>query len=131
MIAKVIVRDDDRAAAIARAIRALEELEVEGIPTTRELAIDILRSREFRGGDYSTSYLAEMEGRLPSIVRRMSRDGLVRRRPARAASSSRAAALASLVARAAEAVPGSTFAGRGAGSAWSSSDGRFASTLEV
>jgi len=67
MIAKVIVRDDTRAAAIARAIRALEELEIEGIPTTRELAIDILRSREFRGGDYSTSYLAEMEGRLPSM----------------------------------------------------------------
>jgi len=68
MIAKVIVRDDTRDAAIARAIRALEELEIEGIPTTRDLAIDILRSREFRGGDYSTSYLAEMEGRLPSMV---------------------------------------------------------------
>ena len=67
MIAKVIVRDDTRAAAISRAIRALEELEVEGIPTTRDVAIDILRSREFRGGDYSTSYLAEMEGRLPSM----------------------------------------------------------------
>jgi acetyl-CoA carboxylase biotin carboxylase subunit len=67
MIAKVIVRDDTRDAAIARAIRALEELEIEGIPTTRELAIDILRSREFRGGDYSTSYLGEMEGRLPSM----------------------------------------------------------------
>ncbi len=34
MIAKVIVRDDHREAAIRRAIGALEELEVEGIPTT-------------------------------------------------------------------------------------------------
>ena len=68
MIAKVIVHDDNRDAAIARAIRALEELEVEGIPTTRDVAIDILRSREFKGGDYSTSYLAEMEGRLPSML---------------------------------------------------------------
>lgn len=68
MIAKVIVHDDTRHAAIARAIRALEELEIEGIPTTCGLAIDILRSREFRGGDYSTSYLAEMEGRLPSML---------------------------------------------------------------
>jgi len=68
MIAKVIVRDDDRDAAIARAVGALEELRVEGVPTTREVAIDILRSREFRGGDYSTSYLAEMEGRLPSML---------------------------------------------------------------
>ena len=67
MIAKVIVRDDDRDAAIARAIRVLGEFEIEGIPTTRDVAIDILRSREFRGGDYSTSYLAEMEGRLPSM----------------------------------------------------------------
>jgi len=68
MIAKMIVRDDDRQAAIRRAIRALEEFQIEGIPTTRDLAIDILRSREFRSGDYSTSYLAEMEGRLPSMV---------------------------------------------------------------
>jgi len=68
MIAKVIVYDDTREAAIARAIRALEEFEIEGIPTTRGLALDILRSREFRGGDYSTSYLAEMEGRLPSML---------------------------------------------------------------
>ncbi len=50
MIAKVIVRDDDRPAAIARAIRALEELEIEGIPTTRELALDVLRSPEFAAG---------------------------------------------------------------------------------
>ncbi len=67
MIAKLIVWDGDRPAAIARAVRALEELEVDGIPTTRALALDILRSAEFRGGTYSTSYLAEMEGRLPSL----------------------------------------------------------------
>jgi acetyl-CoA carboxylase biotin carboxylase subunit len=77
MIAKVIVHDDSRDAAIARAIRALEELVVEGIPTTREVAIDILRSHEFRGGDYSTSYLAEMEGRLPSMSTLTSQQGLV------------------------------------------------------
>ena len=68
MIAKVIVRDADRPAAIARAIWALEELEVAGIPTTRELALDILRSAPFRGGTYSTSYLDEMEGSLPSLA---------------------------------------------------------------
>ncbi len=68
MIAKLIVRDDTRDAAITRALWALRELEIDGIPTTRELAVDILDSREFRGGDYSTSYLAEMEGRLPSML---------------------------------------------------------------
>ena len=68
LIAKLVVHDADRPAAIARAVRALEELEVEGIPTTKELALDVLRSREFASGEYSTSYLAEMEGRLPSLA---------------------------------------------------------------
>ncbi len=67
LIAKLIVHDDTRAAAIARAVRALREFEIVGIPTTRDLAIDVLRSREFASGTYSTSYLEEMEGRLPSL----------------------------------------------------------------
>jgi acetyl-CoA carboxylase biotin carboxylase subunit len=67
LIAKVIVADDDRPAAIARAVRALEELEVEGIPTTRDLALDVLRSEGFAAGDYSTGYLDEMERHLPSL----------------------------------------------------------------
>jgi acetyl-CoA carboxylase biotin carboxylase subunit len=67
LIAKVIVCDDDRHAAIARAVRALEELEVEGVPTTRELALDVLRSDGFRSGAYSTGYLEEMEAHLPSL----------------------------------------------------------------
>jgi acetyl-CoA carboxylase biotin carboxylase subunit len=67
LIAKVIVADDDRPAAIARAVRALEELEVDGIPTTRDLALDVLRSGGFAAGDYSTGYLDEMERQLPSL----------------------------------------------------------------
>jgi acetyl-CoA carboxylase biotin carboxylase subunit len=67
LIAKLIVRDETRPAAIARAIRGLGELEVEGIPTTRDLALDILRSEAFASGRYSTSYLAEMEAHLPSL----------------------------------------------------------------
>ena len=35
---------------------------IEGIPTTRELALDVLASAEFRGGDYSTSTLVDLEG---------------------------------------------------------------------
>ena len=68
MIAKLVVWDETRAAAIARAERALGELVIEGIPTTRELALDVLASQEFRGGDYSTSTLAELEHRLPSLA---------------------------------------------------------------
>jgi acetyl-CoA carboxylase biotin carboxylase subunit len=60
MLAKLIVWDADRPAAIARGIRALEELEVEGVPTTRNVAIDVLRSPQFASGDYSTSTLAEL-----------------------------------------------------------------------
>jgi acetyl-CoA carboxylase, biotin carboxylase subunit len=57
LIAKLIVWDSDRDAAIARAIRALRETTIEGVPTTRELAIEVLGSEPFRSGDYSTSTL--------------------------------------------------------------------------
>jgi acetyl-CoA carboxylase biotin carboxylase subunit len=59
LLGKVIVWDEDRPAAIARALRALSELEVSGIPTTRELAIGILRGEAFASGRYSTSFLDE------------------------------------------------------------------------
>jgi biotin carboxylase len=68
MIAKVIVWDDTREAAIGRAERSLRELVVEGIPTTRDFALDVLGSREFRTGEYSTSTVTELEDRLPSLA---------------------------------------------------------------
>jgi acetyl-CoA carboxylase, biotin carboxylase subunit len=61
LIAKVVVRDDTRAAAIDRARRVLSEMEVRGVPTTREAAIDILGSEQFRSGEYSTSFLDEVQ----------------------------------------------------------------------
>jgi acetyl-CoA carboxylase biotin carboxylase subunit len=61
MIAKVIVRDETRDACIERARRVLRELDVEGVPTTREIAIEILGSEQFRSGEYSTSFLDEVE----------------------------------------------------------------------
>jgi acetyl-CoA carboxylase biotin carboxylase subunit len=60
LLAKLVVWDADRAAAIARAERALRELVVDGVPTTRELALEILASDEFRSGSYSTSTLVEL-----------------------------------------------------------------------
>lgn len=63
LVAKLIVWDTDRRAAIERALRALREFEIEGVTTTRELALEILGGPEFRSGDYSTGYLAEAEGR--------------------------------------------------------------------
>jgi acetyl-CoA carboxylase biotin carboxylase subunit len=57
MVAKLVVWDSDREAAIARATRALNETVIEGVPTTRDLAIEVLASEPFRTGDYSTSTL--------------------------------------------------------------------------
>ena len=68
LVAKVIVWDENRPAAIERALRALRELEVGGVPTTREAAIEILGSPEFRSGDYSTSFLEEAGARLPALA---------------------------------------------------------------
>jgi len=68
LVAKLIVADATRPLAIARARRALSELEVEGISTTRQLALDVLDSAEFRSGEYSTSTLRDFEGRLPSLA---------------------------------------------------------------
>jgi acetyl-CoA carboxylase biotin carboxylase subunit len=61
LIAKVIVRDNNRHLAIERALRALRELEIEGVPTTRDVLVEILDSEAFRSGDYSTSFLDEVE----------------------------------------------------------------------
>jgi acetyl-CoA carboxylase biotin carboxylase subunit len=68
LIAKLVVRDETRDKAIARARRALTELEVAGVPTTREVALDILDSEEFRSGEYSTSFLEEAGARLPALA---------------------------------------------------------------
>jgi acetyl-CoA carboxylase, biotin carboxylase subunit len=68
LLGKLIVWDEARPQAIQRALRALGELQLEGVPTTRELATDILRSEEFGSGRYSTGYLAEAAERLPAIV---------------------------------------------------------------
>ena len=68
LIAKLIVWDETRDAAIVRSERALRELVIEGIPTTRDLALDVLGSAAFRSGDYSTSTLADLEDRLPSLA---------------------------------------------------------------
>ncbi len=60
MLAKLVVWDGDRQTAIERALRTLRELEIEGVPTTREVAMDVLASDEFRSGDYSTGTLGEL-----------------------------------------------------------------------
>jgi acetyl-CoA carboxylase biotin carboxylase subunit len=68
LLGKLIVWDESRPEAIARALRALGELQLEGIPTTRALAIDVLRSEGFANGRYSTDYLAQAAAALPALA---------------------------------------------------------------
>jgi acetyl-CoA carboxylase, biotin carboxylase subunit len=68
LIAKVIVRDDSRDRCIERARRVLRELDVRGVPTTREAAFEILGSDEFRSGVYSTSFIDEAGAKLPALA---------------------------------------------------------------
>ena len=68
LLAKVIVWDFDRPSAIDRALRALAELEVVGVPTTASAARDVLRTEEFAAGRYSTSFLEEAGRRLPALT---------------------------------------------------------------
>jgi acetyl-CoA carboxylase biotin carboxylase subunit len=59
LIGKLLVWAEDRPAALARARRALSEFELDGVPTTRDLAVDILESEDFKSGRYTTAFLAE------------------------------------------------------------------------
>ena len=68
LLGKLIVWDETRSEAIVRALRALGELRLEGLPTTRELAIDVLRSEGFATGRYSTEYLSEAAAALPALA---------------------------------------------------------------
>ncbi|MGD0166277.1 MAG: acetyl-CoA carboxylase biotin carboxylase subunit [Gaiellaceae bacterium] len=68
LLAKLVAHAADRPAAIERALRALGELEIEGVTTTVPVIREILDSDEFRSGDYSTSFIAEAAGRLPALA---------------------------------------------------------------
>jgi acetyl-CoA carboxylase, biotin carboxylase subunit len=61
LIGKLIVWDEDRPSAIERCLRALGELELRGVPTTRDAALEIVGSDSFRSGSYSTRFLEETE----------------------------------------------------------------------
>jgi acetyl-CoA/propionyl-CoA carboxylase, biotin carboxylase, biotin carboxyl carrier protein len=64
LFAKLIVRGDDRAEALARLGRALEEFRVEGISTTLPFFRAILADETFVAGAYSTGFVAERMGGL-------------------------------------------------------------------
>lgn len=59
LVAKLIVHAADRDHAIARAIRALGELRIEGVATTTPADVAILDHPDFRAGTHSTRWVEE------------------------------------------------------------------------
>ncbi|MFM8999149.1 MAG: acetyl/propionyl/methylcrotonyl-CoA carboxylase subunit alpha [Actinomycetota bacterium] len=57
MFAKLIVAGEDRERARTRMLRALDEFEVDGVPTTIPLHRWVLGSEEFRAGTHTTTWL--------------------------------------------------------------------------
>jgi acetyl-CoA carboxylase, biotin carboxylase subunit len=67
LLAKICVWAGDRPRALARCRRALDETEVGGIATTLPLLREILDDGPFVDGRYTTAYLTERAGALPSL----------------------------------------------------------------
>jgi acetyl-CoA carboxylase biotin carboxylase subunit len=65
MLAKLIVWAPTRALAIARMHRALEELAIEGVETSRDFHLRVMEDGEFRRGEIEIQWL---ERRLPSLL---------------------------------------------------------------
>ena len=61
MLAKVIVWGRDRATAIERMIRALQELNVGGVRTGAPAALIVLEHEAFRAGDFDTHFLEGLD----------------------------------------------------------------------
>ncbi len=57
LLGKLIVWDESRAAAITRLARALDELSIEGVPTTRALHAALARDAEMQAGTVHTTWL--------------------------------------------------------------------------
>jgi acetyl-CoA carboxylase, biotin carboxylase subunit len=68
LLAKVVAWAPDRDRALARCLRALNEFEVVGIPTTIAAAAQVIRSEGFARGNYSTSYLDDVAATLPALA---------------------------------------------------------------
>jgi acetyl-CoA/propionyl-CoA carboxylase biotin carboxyl carrier protein len=64
MIAKVVAWGRDRDEATARLVGALEELQVEGVPTTREFALNVLRHPAWSADSPATTFLE----RWPEVI---------------------------------------------------------------
>jgi acetyl-CoA carboxylase biotin carboxylase subunit len=59
MIGKLICWGQDREEAIARSLRALDELRIVGVVTTADFHKEILSSSTFASGRFNTAFVAE------------------------------------------------------------------------
>jgi acetyl-CoA carboxylase biotin carboxylase subunit len=75
LLAKLIVWGPTREAAIARMHRALLELTIDGVETSRDFHLRVMEDDEFRRGDIDIQWL---ERRLPSLVAVAPPESLVR-----------------------------------------------------
>ncbi len=66
MVAKIIVHARSRDEGLARMERALNELVIEGIKTNIASQLAILKSKQFRSGDFGTGLYAILEKELPN-----------------------------------------------------------------
>jgi acetyl-CoA carboxylase biotin carboxylase subunit len=57
MIAKIIAWDHTREKAIARLLRAIHELDIQGVKTNKDFVLKILSSAEFLEGNYSINFV--------------------------------------------------------------------------
>ena len=57
LLAKLIVWDEDRGAALSRLSRALDEVELEGVHSTLALHRALAQDPEVVAGDYHTNWL--------------------------------------------------------------------------
>lgn len=65
MIAKIIVHGQDRHEAIAKGIRSLEEIDIEGIKSNIDFQLDLILSEGFQKNIYDTSYVKKiLDGEL-------------------------------------------------------------------
>ena len=74
LVAKVIATGKNRDEAIARMIRALREMTVEGIKTTIPFHLEVLADPTFRSGRYSTSFVEHFMERREALPKNPSKD---------------------------------------------------------
>jgi len=67
LLAKLIVHAEDRPAAISRMRRALKELRIEGVRTTRALHLMLMEEARFHATDFDTNFLEDWLAARPAV----------------------------------------------------------------